>query len=100
MAAVCYTPAMLFMVIERFKNGATRLIEERFQRQGRMLPEGVTYQASWIDPEGLRCFQLMEAPSVESLAPWTSRWDDLVDFAIVPVLTSAEFWSQSQSTER
>jgi hypothetical protein len=39
----------------------------------------------------------MEAPHVESLASWISRWDDLVDFEIVPVLTSADFWSKAQS---
>jgi len=26
-----------------------------------------------------------------------SRWDDLVDFEIVPVLTSGEFWANVQS---
>ena len=88
---------MLFMVIERFKNGDAGLVGERFRRQGRMLPEGVAYHASWMDSSGARCFQIMEAPHVDSLAPWISRWDDLVDFEIVPVLTSADFWSRAQS---
>ena len=88
---------MLFMVIERFKHGDTKLVEERFRREGRMLPEGVTYHASWVDSSGTRCFQLMEARHPQSLSTWVSRWDDLVDFEIVPVLTSAEFWSKAQS---
>jgi hypothetical protein len=88
---------MLLMVIERFKDGGAKPIGDRFRRDGRMLPEGVTYHASWVDPAGLRCFQLMEAPSTESLAAWTSRWDDLVDFEVIPVLTSADFWSKIQS---
>jgi hypothetical protein len=35
----------------------------------------------------------MEAPDQESLQPWVSRWDDLMDFEIVPILTSSDFWS-------
>jgi hypothetical protein len=87
---------MLFMVIERFKKGDAGLVGERFKRSGRMLPEGVTYHASWVDATGGRCFQVMEAPDREALNAWVSRWDDLVDFEIVPVLPSADFWSQRQ----
>jgi hypothetical protein len=81
---------MLFMVIERFKN--TGAVGERFQRQGRMLPGDVVYHASWIDPLTERCFQLMEAPARQSLEPWARVWADLMEFEIVPVVTSAEFW--------
>jgi hypothetical protein len=88
---------MLFMVIERFKHGNSKLIEERFRGYGRMLPEGVTYHASWVDPADLRCFQVMEAPHRESLRPWISRWEDLIDFEIIPVVTSDDFWSKPQS---
>ncbi|MFY9561970.1 MAG: DUF3303 family protein [Terriglobales bacterium] len=87
---------MLFMVIERFKGGDPKPIGARFRREGRMLPEGVVYQASWIDPVAGRCFQIMEAPSLESLDEWVRRWNDLVDFEIVPVVTSAEFWARAQ----
>jgi hypothetical protein len=90
-------PLMLLMVIERFKDGNTKPIGERFRRDGRMLPEGVVYHASWVDPAGARCFQLMEAPDPESLAAWTSRWDDLVEFEVIPVLSSADFWSKIES---
>lgn len=84
---------MLFMVIERFKDGDPKPIGERFRRDGRMLPDGVVYQASWVDPAAARCFQIMEAPSLESLNEWVQRWNDLVDLEIVPVLTSAEYWA-------
>ena len=87
---------MMFMVIERFKNGDANPIGERFRRDGRMMPEGVVYLASWVDPVGARCFQLMEAPNPESLTAWTSRWDDLVEFEVIPVLTSTDFWSKIQ----
>jgi hypothetical protein len=85
---------MLFVVIERFKQGDAKPIGERFKHQGRMLLEGVTYHASWADSAGSRCFQVMEAPNPQSMAAWASRWDDLTDFEIVPVLTSQDFWSQ------
>ena len=84
---------MLFMVIEHFKNGNTSSIGERFRRLGRILPEGVIYHASWVDSAGARCFQVMEAPDVELINLWVERWNDLVDFEIVPVATSEAFWS-------
>jgi len=84
---------VLFMVIETFRD--TRLVKQRFERCGRLLPEGVVYHASWIDPAAKRCFQIMEASGPELLKEWTGAWDDLIDFEIVPVLASAEFWSHS-----
>lgn len=87
---------MLLMVVEKFKDGDPRPIGERFERRGRMLPDGVAYLQSWIDLKGGRCFQLMEAPDLASLAEWTSQWIDLVDFEMIPVVTSAEFWSRDQ----
>ncbi len=82
------------MVIERFKPDSLKQIGERFRRSGRMLPEGVAYHASWVDSAGTRCFQIMDAPQRELLDLWISRWDDLVDFEIVPVETSADFWAE------
>jgi hypothetical protein len=83
------------MVIERFKPDSVGLIGERFEQSGRMLPEDVTYHASWVDAAGTRCFQVMEADRPESLETWISRWDDLTDFGVVPVLTSADFWART-----
>jgi hypothetical protein len=85
---------MLFMVIERFHSGKLSLVAERFRNQGRMLLDGVVYHASWVEASGQRCFQIMEAPRLELLDIWISRWSDLVDFETVRVLTSAEFWVQ------
>ena len=82
------------MVIERFKHGDATLIGERFKRNGRMLPEGVAYHASWVDSAGTRCFQVMEASHPELMNLWVSRWDDLVDFEIVPVVTASDFWAK------
>jgi Protein of unknown function (DUF3303) len=83
------------MVIETFKHRDPMPAGERFRRQGRMLPEGVIYHASWMESTGARCFQLMEAARPELLREWIRRWDDLVDFEIVPVLTSTEFWAEA-----
>jgi hypothetical protein len=88
---------MLFMVIERFKKSDLKLIGQRFARDGRMLPPGVTYHASWMDAAVGRCFQIMEAGRPEMLADWVRCWEDLVEFEIVPVVTSAEFWADSKT---
>jgi len=64
---------MLFMVIERFRNGDPTPIGQRFRSQGRMMPNGVNYHASWIDPATARCFQITEATSVELLNEWVRR---------------------------
>ncbi len=86
---------MLFMVIERFKDGNAAAIGERFQKTGRMLPDGVIYLQSWVDVPGTRCFQLMEAEDQDALTPWIKHWNDLVEFSIFPVLSSAEFCATS-----
>lgn len=83
---------MLFMVIEQFKDGNPEPIRARFIRHGRMMPEGVIYRASWLDPAKVRCFQVMEAPDIHALKEWTGRWADLIDFEIAPVVTSQEYW--------
>jgi hypothetical protein len=87
--------AMLFIVIEHFRD--LERMAQRFKSKGRMLPDGLTYLASWIEPTGVRCFQLMETDNEEQLHTWISRWDDLVDFEINPVLTSADFWAKQQT---
>jgi hypothetical protein len=81
---------MLFMVIEHFRPGKAPEVYRRFREQGRMAPDHLRYAGSWVDLPFARCFQLMEADSIEALRPWTARWEDLVDFEIVPVRTSAE----------
>ncbi len=85
---------MLFMVIERFTPENLQRVGERFQTKGRMMPEDVLYHASWLEPDGSRCFQVMEAPSRERLQVWAERWSDLMDVEILPVLTSADFWAR------
>jgi hypothetical protein len=59
-----------------------------------MLPEGVVYHNSWIDAQSARCFQVMEADDMELLRTWIGRWSDLVDFDVVPVVVSSEYWAR------
>ena len=88
---------MLFMVIEIPKDGDWHPVGERFRREGRLMPDEVEYIESWMDLTGTRCFQIMEAPRVELMHEWTRRWQDLVDFEVIPILTSAEFWEKARS---
>jgi hypothetical protein len=81
---------MLFMVIERFKNNDAAPVYERHREQGRMMPDGLSYIDSWVEPDFARCFQLMECDDPQLLQQWTSNWEDLVEFEIVPVVTSKE----------
>lgn len=91
---------MLFMIIETFRNANATAIGERFREKGRMLPEGVTCHVSWVDRKRMRCFQIMKASNREAIEEWTNRWRDLVDFEVIPVQTSDEFWAEADPTER
>ena len=81
---------MLFMVIERFREGRAPEIYRRFRDRGRMAPEGVRYVTSWVDFNFEQCFQVMESETEQLLRDWTKNWDDLVDFEIIPVRTSED----------
>jgi hypothetical protein len=81
---------MLFMVIERFQPGQAPEVYRRFRDRGRMAPASVRYVASWVDLPFERCFQVMEAEDETPLREWIANWQDLVDFEVIPVRTSAE----------
>lgn len=55
-----------------------------------MLPAGVEYINSWIDLDLATCYQVMESDSPDKLEEWATHWQDIVDFEIIPVITSAE----------
>ena len=89
------------MVVETFKDGDVGPAGERFAREGRMLPDGVVYEASWLEsPGGARCWQVMQAPDRATLDLWIARWSDVMDFEVVPVLTSKDFWAQRKGGVR
>ena len=81
---------MQFVVIEHFRQGDARPVYARFAAQGRLLPEGVSYVASWISADLTHCYQVMEADDVALLQRWTAAWSDLVEFEIIPVISSEE----------
>jgi hypothetical protein len=82
---------MLFMVIERFLDNDMVPVYRRVREKGRMLPEGLKYIDSWIEPNFTRCFQVMECDDLRLLQRWILQWRGSgTSFEIVPVLTSAE----------
>ena len=81
---------MLYMVIERFRNRDAAAVYRRFRERGRMAPDGLRYVASWVEVGFDRCFQLMECDDPRLLDEWAARWQDLVEFEVVPVVTSEQ----------
>lgn len=81
---------MQYLIIEHFKKGKVLELYQRFEQRGRMLPDGVKYINSWVDKEVKTCYQIMESESLEKLLKWTENWNDLANFEIIRVLTSAE----------
>lgn len=81
---------MLYMVIERFHPGKVKELYKRFDEKGRMMPKGLHYLNSWINEDVSICYQVMESESEEDLQEWISHWNDLADFEVIPVITSAQ----------
>jgi hypothetical protein len=85
---VCKEQAVLFMVIERFRDNDMVPIYRHVRENGRGVPAGLDYVDSWIEPNFARCFQLMRC---ELLQQWVLHWRGLgVTFEIVPVVPSKE----------
>ena len=81
---------MLYMIVETFRGGRPEAVYRRFRERGRMAPDGLRYVASWVAEDGTMCYQVMECEDRALLDRWMAAWADLVDFAVVPVITSAE----------
>lgn len=81
---------MRYMVIERFRDDSAADVYARAREHGRLLPEGLTYVDSWISEDFDRCFQIMETEDPALFEPWIAAWRDLVDFEVVPVMTSSD----------
>lgn len=79
---------MLYMVIETFKDAPE--VYRRFAEKGRMMPEGLKYVSSWIDTDFEKCFQVMETNDIRLFDEWIANWNDLMDFEIIPIMTSIE----------
>ena len=90
---------MQFMVIERFRKGA-RPVYERFERDGRLMPEeGLTFVSSYVTADLTRCFQLMECDDLSKLQAWVANWEDLADFEIVPVVPGSRVGDAVRASE-
>ena len=82
---------MLFMVIERFRENDMIPIYERLRDRGRMLPDGLKYIDSWVEPNFSRCFQLMECNDPRLFQEWVLQWRGSgIEFEFVPVVPSAQ----------
>ena len=81
---------MQYVIIERFKDGDAVPVYRRFRDRGRLAPEGLRYVSSWVTRDFRTCYQVMECDDPSLLETWMAEWRDLVDFEVVPAMTSAE----------
>jgi hypothetical protein len=81
---------MLFMIIERYRNGDPKPVYDRFRARGRLAPDGLRYVGSWVTHDLALCYQVMECEDRALLDQWIAAWRDIVDFDVIPVFTSAE----------
>src|SRR5438128_578147 len=79
---------MQYMIIEHFRDGDPGPVYRRLRDEGRLVPQGLRYVASWVTEDHRRCFQVMESEDRALLTQWTTRWDDLIEFEVIPVVTS------------
>lgn len=81
---------LLYMIIERFKGGDPVPVYKRFRERGRLAPDGLNYLSSWVDQNLRVCYQVMETEDRSLIDEWIRSWEDIVDFEVHPVITSAE----------
>jgi hypothetical protein len=81
---------MQYIIIENFRRGDAVPVYRRFRDHGRLAPEGLRYVASWVSQDLTRCVQIMECDDRTLLDEWLARWRDIVDFEVIPAMTSAE----------
>ncbi len=82
---------MLFMVIERFRDNDMVPIYEKLRDGGRLLPDGLAYIDSWVEPNFSRCFQLMECDDLRLFQQWVLEWRGSgATIEIVPVVSSTD----------
>ncbi len=81
---------MLFMIVEDYRDGDPVPVYRRFNERGRMAPDGLRYVGSWITADHARCYQVMECDDERLIHEWISHWSDIVDFEVIPVVTSAQ----------
>jgi uncharacterized protein DUF3303 len=53
-------------------------------------PDGLRYVNSWVTSDLTWCYQVMECDDRALLEQWMRAWEDLIDFEVHSVITSAE----------
>jgi hypothetical protein len=81
---------MRFMIVEHYRHPDAKPVYERFRTRGRLAPDGLMYVNSWVTSDLTRCYQVMECDDRALLDRWIAAWQDIVDFEVHPVMTSAE----------
>ena len=90
---------MIFLIIESFKKSNAKAVYDRYDKQGRMMPEGLKYIDSWVDKKFEKCYQVVECDDTNTLQEWISNWQDLVDFEIITVMTSKDAYEKYRRSE-
>jgi len=78
------------LVIENFRGRDPVPVYRRFRVVVGWRQKALKYVGSWITEDLARCYQVMECADRSLLEQWLSHWRDLVDFEVLPVLSSAE----------
>jgi hypothetical protein len=81
---------MQYVIVERFRDGDPIPVYRRFRDRGRLAPEGLRYVASWVSHDLTVCYQVMECEDRALLDEWMAQWRDIVDFEVIPAMTSSE----------
>ena len=83
---------MLYMIVERFEGNDMGLVYRRLAERGRMLPEGLSYVASWVAADFSTCWQVMECDDRALIDRWMGEWEGTgTTFeSVAPIVTSAE----------
>jgi len=81
---------MLYLIVEHFRGGDAVPVYRRFRDRGRLMPDGIAYVGSWVTADFAHCYQIMECEDPSLLDQWMGAWQDLIEFEVVPVVTSAD----------
>lgn len=79
---------MKFMTTWKFKPIHQKEATARFLQTGGGPPEGVKMLGRWHG--AAMGFVLCETSDAKALYEWTSRWTDLLEFVVTPVVEDAE----------
>lgn len=79
-----------YMIVESYKHGKSGEIYRRLAERGRMMPMGLEYIDSWIEENLQKCYQVMKSENLDKIHEWMDHWNDLMDFEVIPVISSEE----------